>query len=778
MSQSPEKARAWIEVSNWTRTQITSVFDRFGKPLSASLGGNSGFPISVETGGNSLNYRLKWTQAATGGMFPDFAYWDRRVWDAVASQAKTQRQLNSEVQYLGTIQADFRAWDLEYSTRAMAQNAFYERSSPVFEAGWNLVNNWVAEYILDAYNNPFYLQKKSGIVLTPEEERLLNGNILAYNRAQSEAQVINNSLNEAWSIRNTMDSLRTWQLNYVHQVHGWLSVADQKKYDAERGRYRWILWWVDFDKKVGASQQAFKDIYGKAFWKDQVSGYYGNAMDSLGMLMTRIQTGGVITEADYRKEMVAIGKSLSDEEKMIFLGMIWANLGRLTYNWDTVKTGKYSQVKPFESMQSLAKAFQTGETVPAWVCSSIHVAVASIAESWGTPAGTLSVSSGWIAHIVALMDIWWKKVISDYGKIYTANTMEELIDTYAIANKWIAVRNYITNASGKIIGHVDTPLTKAFRREVLSETILSEYISNGKLPEDGVSISLYTDRRSIRGQYTFENGIYIRGKYSEATLIPSIKTQSSGISIWKKWKDLDLGWGWNWEAYIEWSMSRSNLNYNGERSSANTNIGELQGGIRWVKDLGNGNNIYAGVGTNIIAQGTRPTIGEYPSIWPLWTGTAAESGLTAKIWGTWQVTNDTRFSSEVSAVSHVAPNIQSTIWLRELNPTKAGYTETMMRVWWETRVWKWIVSAKIEHTKWPLSSETTAWVGYSGGSIGASIEQTKIIPTSVFAPSAQNIIRANIEWTFSEKWNGKWFAWVEKWGIWGKQAKVWAKWTF
>ena len=93
------------------------------------------------------------------------------------------------------------------------------------------------------------------------------------------------------------------------------------------------------------------------------------------------------------------------------------------------------------------------------------------------------------------------------------------------------MRNYITNASGKIIGHVDTPLTKAFRREVLSETILSEYISNGKLPEDGVSISLYTDRRSIRGQYTFENGIYIRGKYSEATLIPSIKTQSSGISI-------------------------------------------------------------------------------------------------------------------------------------------------------------------------------------------------------------------------------------------------------
>jgi hypothetical protein len=53
-----------------------------------------------------------------------------------------------------------------------------------------------------------------------------------------------------------------------------------------------------------------------------VSGYYGNAMDSLGMLMTRIQTGGIITETDYKKEIIAIGKSLSDEEKMIFLGMI------------------------------------------------------------------------------------------------------------------------------------------------------------------------------------------------------------------------------------------------------------------------------------------------------------------------------------------------------------------------------------------------------------------------------------------------------------------------
>ena len=724
-----------------------------------------------------MNYRPKWTQAEAGGVFPDFAYWDRRVGDTRASQERTQRQLNSEVQNLGTIQADFRAWDLEYSTRAMAQNAFYTENSSIFDAGFNLANNWVAEFVPDANGNTIYLQKKSGLTTTPEEERQLDDYIKAFNEKQLQAQKINQQVNSAWNQRSNSDYQKNIQVDYITRVRTWLSDADRRKYDAERVRYRYLMSDVNLEQKVTASQQAFKELYGKEFWKDQVSGYYGNAMDSLGMLMTRIQTRGVITEADYKKEIVAIGKSLSDQEKMIFLGMIWANLNKLTYNWDMAKSWKFSPVKPFESIQSLAKAFQTGEPVPAWVCSSIHVAVASIAESWGTPAGTLSVSNGWIAHVVAVMDIWWKKVISDYGKIYTANTMEELIDTYAIANKWIAVRNYITDASGKIIGHVDTPLTKAFRREVLSETVLSDYISNGKLPEDGVAISLYTDRRSLRGQYTFENGIYLRGKYSEATLISSVKSQTTGVSIWKQWKDLDLGWGWKGDSYIEWSMSRSTLSYNREKNPQTTMIGELQGGFRWEKSLGNGNNIYAGIGTNIIAQGSKPTIGDYATIWPLWTGTSAESGLTAKIGGTWQAALDTKFSGELSGTSHIWPNIQS-ISNRDLNPFGSGYIDKTIKIWWETRIWSGVASAKIEHTKWPLSWETTVWVGYSNGSTGASIEQTKIMPTSVFAPSAQNIIRANIEWNITKDGSGKWFAWVEKWGIWGTQAKVWAKWTF
>lgn len=68
-----------------------------------------------------------------------------------------------------------------------------------------------------------------------------------------------------------------------------------------------------------------------------------------------------------------------------------------------------------------------------------------------------------MGHVVAVMDIGGKKVISDYGKLYTSSTMEELIDTYSIANRGIAIRNYITDSTGKIVGHVETPLTKVFR---------------------------------------------------------------------------------------------------------------------------------------------------------------------------------------------------------------------------------------------------------------------------------------------------------------------------
>ena len=81
--------------------------------------------------------------------------------------------------------------------------------------------------------------------------------------------------------------------------------------------------------------------------------------------MNGIQNGKILTEQDFKTSLQVTGAGLSIEEKIIFLGMIGANLNKLTYNWDKAKSGSFSSVKPFESMQALAKAYQTGKEVPA-----------------------------------------------------------------------------------------------------------------------------------------------------------------------------------------------------------------------------------------------------------------------------------------------------------------------------------------------------------------------------------------------------------------------------
>lgn len=57
------------------------------------------------------------------------------------------------------------------------------------------------------------------------------------------------------------------------------------------------------------------------------------------------------------------------------------------------------------------------------------------------------------------------------------------------------MRNYITDASGKIIGHVETPLTEAFRKEALSENQLSSVLSSGNLSQDGANVILYNNTK-------------------------------------------------------------------------------------------------------------------------------------------------------------------------------------------------------------------------------------------------------------------------------------------
>ncbi len=95
---------------------------------------------------------------------------------------------------------------------------------------------------------------------------------------------------------------------------------------------------VDFDKKVDATKQAWKGIFGKEVDRKTVVNHYINSVDHLGAFMTNIQTRVIKNEKDYVAHLEGIGSSLSPEEKLLFLGMVGTNLQSRTYNWDQAKS--------------------------------------------------------------------------------------------------------------------------------------------------------------------------------------------------------------------------------------------------------------------------------------------------------------------------------------------------------------------------------------------------------------------------------------------------------
>jgi hypothetical protein len=429
-------------------------------------------------------------------------------------------------------------------------------------------------------------------------------------------------------------------------------------------------------------------------------------------------------------------------------------------------------------MQALAKAYQTGAKVPAWVCSSIHVAVATIAEIWGIPAGTLTVSSQWVWHVVALMDINGKKVLSDYGNTYSANRVEDLFDTYAKVNQWVVLRNYVTDSGWKIIGHVETPLTQAFRKEVLSENQMESVLSSGELSRDGVQTTLYGNTKWLKWQYTFNNGIYIGWKYSEAQLISWISTKTISTTVWKKWDDIDLGNRWKWMAFWEIYGAQSELAFDGNTNPTQTRTLWVQWGLRWEKVYADGSNIYAWVWVRSIWQWSQQNNSEYATIPVIWTGTTGESGINVALGGNYQVADSMRVWWEIWIQSDKWINVQS-FGIDALNPlTGDQYTTSHMKIWVEQAVWKGYVTVSWGVKKSPLSEEKTLGIGYSWENVWAKVEQVQINPTHIFGPTAQDIIRFNIEWNIGNWNNGKWFAWIEKWWITGTMAQAGIKWTF
>ena len=770
LTLSPEQITAAISVSTGYRNKVISVFHRAGKPLGSTL--KKEFPVSVETGERTIwSYTPNGKVHQTNEVYNNFKAGGTRVDNTKNYIGYADNNINY---YQSSIVANNTKVDFwnntanEWSNRA---NNYMQSNLQTFQPGWDLLNTWKAKWQVLPTG-------EYGIVgtgtLTKEEQ----DTIVKFNFVNSEVNKYWNESNNAYTQKIRYEEYVKSDIRNLSYARDYRSELGMQLTEAERVRYRYLMQDVDFNKKIQESQKSFGEIFGKKYTQESVQQNYYNAMDSLWGLMNGIQNGKILTEQDFKTSLEVAGAGLSAEEKIIFLGMIGANLNKLTYNWDKAKSGGFSSVKPFESMQALAKAYQTGKEVPAWVCSSIHVAVATIAETWGIPAGTLTVSNKWLGHVVALMDIGWKKVLSDYGKTYSADRVEDLFDSYAKANQGVVLRNYITDSSGKIIGHVETPLTQAFRKEVLSENQMEKVLSGGELSLNGVHTTLYNNARGLKWQYTFNNGIYIGWKYSEAELISWVSAKTLSATVWKKWDDIDLGNGWKWMAFWEIHGAQSGMIFDGNTSTTKTRVLWVQWWLRWEKIYADGSNIYAWVWVRSIWQWSSPTNSDYANIPVVWTGTSAEVGIDIALGGNYQLTNSTRIWWELWVQWNKWINVQS-FSTSDLNPfTGDQYTTNSIKLWVEQKVWDGYVAVSWGVKKSPLSEERTLGIWYAWEDIWARVDSVQIVPTHVFGPTAQNIIRANIEWTLGQWNNGKWFVWLEQGWLTGTTGKAWVKFTF
>jgi hypothetical protein len=103
-------------------------------------------------------------------------------------------------------------------------------------------------------------------------------------------------------------------------------------------------------------------------------------------------------------------------------------------------------------------------------------------------------------------------VITDYGNTIIANTHEEALDLYAKKYKGIVLRNYVTDGkTGKIIGHIETPSSLRFSKDMLSPTDVTEYIRTGHGIESGVKIEMYDTNKRVEGTIRSRDGYYARG---------------------------------------------------------------------------------------------------------------------------------------------------------------------------------------------------------------------------------------------------------------------------
>lgn len=102
---------------------------------------------------------------------------------------------------------------------------------------------------------------------------------------------LSNLAGRAWDTTQQWADSRDRQFRYVDSARSSMTTAQRSLYNAEKMRYRYVFSGIDVDSKITASAALFTTLYKKEYSVADVRSQYLNSMDTLGMFMTKIQTG-------------------------------------------------------------------------------------------------------------------------------------------------------------------------------------------------------------------------------------------------------------------------------------------------------------------------------------------------------------------------------------------------------------------------------------------------------------------------------------------------------
>lgn len=333
-----------------------------------------------------------------------------------------------------------------------------------------------------------------------------------------------------------------------------LAMSEETFLRATRDRFTRSFGW---DTRRRQYAELYQHLDGTRYSPTELDTLYKNVANQYWSLLYDLYQKKIPSDpTSIERELIARWSTLtSRHEQILFINLMGEELRSRTYNRNVLSwQQRWRNTNLWDQISNLATATFEETYMPLSVCTGIHSAMSKVAKLWGIDAWMVTVWSKSSGHVISLFRIGDKYIGSDYGNTSIWVNTEQLLDTYALANKRLVFVNYLTDENGKPLGKIYTPLNMGFEKILFPWRTMEDYLRNPGLLPEWVEVEMTNLRKWVRLTKNSDAGWYTRLGIKEEDLF-WLKIQSAAVSLWRQFS------GDNYDAFIEWSLSQARVRF-------------------------------------------------------------------------------------------------------------------------------------------------------------------------------------------------------------------------